>query len=89
LERILTDDSLASSLGAAGHRRAAGFTWSACTAAHVAAYEAALGRASHPNLGATGGAGGPCRASDATGGAEDMPGSPQEQAGNGGPGDPS
>jgi glycosyltransferase involved in cell wall biosynthesis len=46
LERILTDESLASSLGAAGHARAVTFTWSACTAAHVAAYEAALVRSS-------------------------------------------
>ena len=45
LDRILTDDSLAAELGAAGHRRAATFTWSACTAAHVAAYHAALGTA--------------------------------------------
>jgi glycosyltransferase involved in cell wall biosynthesis len=44
LQRILTDDSLATTLGAAGRRRAADFTWAACTAAHVAAYEAALGR---------------------------------------------
>ena len=43
LDRLLDDDSLAASLGAAGHRRAACFTWSACTAAHVAAYHAALG----------------------------------------------
>jgi glycosyltransferase involved in cell wall biosynthesis len=43
LARILSDDSLAASLGAAGHRRAATFTWSACTAAHLAAYHAALG----------------------------------------------
>src|SRR5207244_3049452 len=32
LDRLLTDDSLATSLGAAGHRRAATFTWSACSA---------------------------------------------------------
>jgi glycosyltransferase involved in cell wall biosynthesis len=44
LDKLLTDPALAASLGAAGHRRAATFTWSACTAAHVAAYEAALGR---------------------------------------------
>ena len=44
LDRILSDGSLATSLGAAGHRRAATFTWSACTAAHLAAYDAALGR---------------------------------------------
>jgi glycosyltransferase involved in cell wall biosynthesis len=43
LDGILTDDSTAATLGAAGHRRAATFTWSACTAAHVAAYSAALG----------------------------------------------
>src|SRR5207244_10698868 len=45
LGRLLDDDALAASLGAAGHRRAATFTWSACTAAHVAAYRAALGTA--------------------------------------------
>jgi glycosyltransferase involved in cell wall biosynthesis len=55
LERILTDDSLATSLGAAGHRRAATFTWSACTAAHVAAYHAALGSAAPPPTPAAGG----------------------------------
>jgi glycosyltransferase involved in cell wall biosynthesis len=55
LDRILTDDSLATSLGAAGHRRAATFTWSACTAAHVAAYRAALGQKDPgPILGAGG-----------------------------------
>src|SRR5205823_3788712 len=41
--RLLTDDALAAATGAAGHRRAATFTWSACTAAHLAAYHAALG----------------------------------------------
>jgi glycosyltransferase involved in cell wall biosynthesis len=46
LDRILSDDALATSLGAAGHQRAATFTWSACTAAHLAAYDAALGRPS-------------------------------------------
>lgn len=49
LDRLLTDDALAASLGAAGHRRAATFTWSACTAAHVAAYRAALGQAGGPS----------------------------------------
>jgi glycosyltransferase involved in cell wall biosynthesis len=48
LDRVLTDDSLAAALGAAGHRRAATFTWSACTAAHVAAYHAALGLPAPP-----------------------------------------
>jgi glycosyltransferase involved in cell wall biosynthesis len=43
LDRLLTDDSLAATLAAAGRRRAATFTWSACTAAHLAAYHAALG----------------------------------------------
>ena len=43
LDSILTDDAHATSLGAAGHRRAASFTWAACTAAHVGAYHAALG----------------------------------------------
>ena len=43
LDRLLTDDALAASLGAAGHRRAATFTWSACVAAHLVAYHAALG----------------------------------------------
>jgi hypothetical protein len=43
LDRLLTDASLAASLGDAGRRRAATFTWSACTAVHLAAYQAALG----------------------------------------------
>jgi glycosyltransferase involved in cell wall biosynthesis len=43
LDGILSDATAAASLVAAGHRRAATFTWSACTAAHLAAYEAALG----------------------------------------------
>ncbi len=43
LDRLLTDDSLAATLAAAGRRRAATFTWTACTAAHLAAYHAALG----------------------------------------------
>ena len=51
LHRMLTDDSLATSLGAAGHRRAATFTWSRCTAAHIAAYQAALGRPGPANSG--------------------------------------
>ena len=45
LARLFTDDALSTALGAAGHRRAATFTWSACTAAHLTAYHAALGRA--------------------------------------------
>ena len=49
LGRLLEDDSLAASLGAAGHRRAATFTWSACTAAHLAAYHAALGSRGGPS----------------------------------------
>ena len=48
LDRLLSDDALATSLGAAGHRRAAGFTWSACVAAHLVAYHAALGRPTPP-----------------------------------------
>ncbi|MEW6471876.1 MAG: glycosyltransferase family 1 protein [Actinomycetota bacterium] len=44
LDRLLTDAGLAASVGHAGRRRAATFTWSACTAAHLAAYHAALGR---------------------------------------------
>jgi glycosyltransferase involved in cell wall biosynthesis len=43
LDRILRDDSLAAALAAAGRARAATFTWSACIAAHVDAYRAALG----------------------------------------------
>src|SRR2546423_2087302 len=43
LGRLLTDDALAAARRAAGRRRAATFTWSACTAAHLAAYHAALG----------------------------------------------
>ena len=46
LDRVLTDDDLAASLSDAGRKRAADFTWSACTAAHVAAYHAALGNRS-------------------------------------------
>jgi len=48
LDRLLADDALAASLGAAGHQRAATFPWSACVAAHVAAYHAALGRPAPP-----------------------------------------
>jgi glycosyltransferase involved in cell wall biosynthesis len=48
LDRLLTDDSLAATLAAAGRRRAATFTWSACTAAHLAAYHAALGLPTPP-----------------------------------------
>jgi glycosyltransferase involved in cell wall biosynthesis len=55
LDRLLTDESLADSLAAAGRRRAATFTWSACTAVHVAAYRAALGTAAP--LRANGGSG--------------------------------
>jgi glycosyltransferase involved in cell wall biosynthesis len=43
LDRLLSDSSVGPTLAAAGRRRAATFTWSACTAAHVAAYHAALG----------------------------------------------
>ncbi|HEY0397239.1 MAG TPA: glycosyltransferase family 1 protein, partial [Acidimicrobiia bacterium] len=69
LHRVLSDESFAASLGAAGHQRAATFTWSACTAAHLAAYHAALGLPAPPVSppgvgpgllgGATGGAGAP------------------------------
>ncbi len=60
LARLLTDDALAASLGAAGHRRAATFTWAACTAAHLAAYHAALGRPGvTPPFPADGGSGDP------------------------------
>ncbi|MDQ1566028.1 MAG: hypothetical protein QOF96_908 [Actinomycetota bacterium] len=48
LHRVLSDESFAASLGAAGHQRAATFTWSACTAAHLAAYHAALGLPAPP-----------------------------------------
>src|SRR5206468_5361002 len=48
LARLLSDDALPATLGAAGHRRAATFTWSACTAAHLAAYHAALGLPAPP-----------------------------------------
>ena len=51
LGRLLDDDALAASLGAAGHRRAATFTWAACTAAHLAAYHAALGLPAPPPAG--------------------------------------
>jgi glycosyltransferase involved in cell wall biosynthesis len=43
LDRLLSDDSLAASLADGGRRRAGTFTWSACTAVHLAAYHAALG----------------------------------------------
>jgi hypothetical protein len=46
---VLADDALAASLGTAGHQRAATFTWSACVAAHVGAYHAALGRPVPPS----------------------------------------
>jgi glycosyltransferase involved in cell wall biosynthesis len=59
LDRLLGDDSLAASLAAAGRRRADTFTWSACTAAHLAAYHAALGRPAPPATPANGGPGGP------------------------------
>jgi glycosyltransferase involved in cell wall biosynthesis len=49
LARLLTDDGWAATLGAAGHRRAATFTWSACTAAHLAAYHTALGLPGPPS----------------------------------------
>ncbi len=53
LGKILADGSLATSLGAAGHRRAATFTWSACTAAHIGAYQAALGMPASPGRAST------------------------------------
>jgi glycosyltransferase involved in cell wall biosynthesis len=43
LDRLLTDEDLTATLADAGRQRAATFTWSACTAAHIAAYHAALG----------------------------------------------
>src|SRR5437763_3808294 len=49
LARLLTDDALAAATRAARHRRAATFTWSACTAAHLAAYHAALGSRGGPS----------------------------------------
>ncbi len=73
LDRILTDDALATALGAAGYRRAADFTWSACTAAHVAAYHAALGLPAPPAKPPT---------------APGLAGEPPDEAG-GKPGDPS
>src|SRR5581483_6299234 len=48
LDNVLTDDALPASLGAAEHRRAGTFTWQACTAAHIAAYRAALGLPAPP-----------------------------------------
>jgi glycosyltransferase involved in cell wall biosynthesis len=44
LDRILAKEDFAAELGALGRHRAATFTWAACTAAHLAAYHAALGR---------------------------------------------
>jgi glycosyltransferase involved in cell wall biosynthesis len=58
LDGILTDDAAAATLGAAGHQRAVTFTWSACTAAHRAAYHAALGLPAPPPA-ASGGPGDP------------------------------
>ena len=49
LDRVLTDDDLVASLSDAGRKRAADFTWSACTAAHIAAYRAALGGPGEPS----------------------------------------
>ena len=43
LDRILTDDAFAASLGGSGRRRAATFTWQSSIAAHIVAYRAALG----------------------------------------------
>ena len=43
LETVLAKEDTAAELSALGRQRAATFTWAACTAAHVAAYRAALG----------------------------------------------
>jgi glycosyltransferase involved in cell wall biosynthesis len=67
LDHLLTDDALATSLGAAGHRRAATFTWAASTAAHLAAYHAALGLPTAPPLGSPAPAAPPGPASPAGG----------------------
>jgi glycosyltransferase involved in cell wall biosynthesis len=42
LAEVLGDDGLRARLGAAGRRRAAEFTWTACVDGHVAAYRVAL-----------------------------------------------
>ena len=44
LESVLAKEDFAAELGTLGRQRAAAFTWAACTAAHTAAYNAALGR---------------------------------------------
>ena len=43
LEGILAKEDFAAELGSLGRQRATTFTWAACTAAHAAAYRAALG----------------------------------------------
>jgi glycosyltransferase involved in cell wall biosynthesis len=53
LDHLITDEGAAAKLADAGRQRAATFTWSACTAAHVAAYHAALGAAPAPPPAAT------------------------------------
>jgi glycosyltransferase involved in cell wall biosynthesis len=62
LDRLLSDEDLAGSVGEAGRKRAAGFTWAACTAAHRAAYRAAIGQpapTANPDPPASDGPGGP------------------------------
>jgi glycosyltransferase involved in cell wall biosynthesis len=59
LDRLLGDEKEADSLGTAGRQRAATFTWSACTAAHLAAYHAALGLPAPTATPAPDGPGGP------------------------------
>jgi hypothetical protein len=84
LDGILTDDAAAATLGAAGHQRAATFTWSACTAAHLAAYHAALGLPAPPPAAGTDPGGGAVPPA-ADGGDPESPGTGPA----GGPGDPS
>jgi glycosyltransferase involved in cell wall biosynthesis len=49
LDRVLGDEDFAAGLGEAGRKRAAAFTWTACTAAHISAYRAALGASGGPS----------------------------------------
>jgi glycosyltransferase involved in cell wall biosynthesis len=46
LAELLDDPARRESLGAAGRRRAAEFTWEACARAHIRAYEQAAQQAS-------------------------------------------
>jgi Glycosyltransferase len=49
LAELLGDEERRQTLGAAGRRRAAGFTWAACVEGHLAAYRFALGARRDPS----------------------------------------